>query len=680
MNKKAVKDAILKLREELELHRVAYHVQDKPTISDEMYDSLMRELLQLEKENPEFYDPLSPTQRVGGHILEEFQKFTHLVPQWSFDNVFSYEELCKWEERNLNYLKKERSLYDKPTYFAELKIDGLKVVLYYENGRLRNAVTRGDGLVGEDVTENIKTIHTIPFILPEKATIVVVGELWMSKIEFERINKEREKANLELYKNPRNTAAGTIRQLDPKVVASRRLNFFAYDTDFSQSADLATLSTSSQQVLKTQEGEINLLKKFGFNVNGESKFCKSLQQVQDLYEKWNGKNRESEDYGIDGLVIKINERTIYDNLGFTAKSPRGGIAYKFSAEEAATKLLDVVYQVGRTGSVTPVAQLEPVELSGSTVKRATLHNFDEIERLGVKIGDTVSVRKAGDIIPQIFHVFTNLRSGKEKKIVEIKNCPICGTLLQKDSDGDGVKLVCNNEKCESKIINKIIYFASRKCANIEGLGESTATALFNAGFVHKVSDIYKLTQSEILTLEGFKEKSTENLLQGIEKSKNMSLETFIMGLSIKSVGEETSHDLAKHFKNLKSFLSTDRNELEKIYGIGEKIILEIVNFLKDKENRKEIEKLLKYLHVSDFESREKSSKLDSLRFVITGSFENYSREDIEKTIKENGGSVQSSVNAKTSYLVLGSDPGSKLEKAQKLNIQIITLEDFWKLI
>ncbi len=667
MSKKSeIKNRIESLRQEIEKHRAAYYVYDNPVISDEAYDSLHKELDKLEQENPEFDDPLSPTKRVGGEILGQFEKFEHKISQWSFDNVFSFEELQKWEERNLNYLRKEKNFSETPTYFSELKIDGVKIVLYYENGRLKNAVTRGDGVVGEDVTENIKTIKTIPFVLPEKIDIVVIGELWISKKEFAKINKIREKEGLELYKNPRNLAAGTIRQLDPKIVAERKLNYFAYDTENSN--------------IQTQKEELETLKKIGFKVNGESKFCKNLEEVQKMYDTWNDGKRNLEEYGIDGLVIKINEKKIFDLLGYTAKSPRGGIAYKFSAEEAVTKLLSVTYQVGRTGSVTPVAELEPVELAGTTVKRATLHNFDEIERLGIKIDDSVMVRKAGDIIPQVFGVFENLRTGKEKKILEIKNCPICDTILIKDEAGDGVKLICPNKNCEARKINKIIYFASRKVANIEGLGESTVTALFNAGFVHNISDIYSLTKENILTLEGFKEKSTQNLLDGIEKSKTMPIEIFIMGLSIKNIGEETSIDLAKHFKALENFLQANNNELLKIYGIGEKILEEVIAFLNNKENKTEIQKLLKFIKVKDFESKEKSAKLENLRFVITGTFEKYSREDIEKIIKENDGSVQNAINNKTSFLVLGSNPGSKFEKAQKLGIKIISIEEFLELI
>jgi DNA ligase (NAD+) len=672
MNKEKIKQRISKLRDEVDKHRIAYHVEDRPTISDEVYDSLLNELAKLEDEHPEFDDVNSPTKRVGGKVLDEFVKVRHEFAQWSYDNVFSFEELKKWEERNERYLM---SNYDEnfasqnfhQDYFCELKIDGLKVILKYVDGELVQAATRGDGNEGEDVTENIKTIKTVPLKLDLQGTIFVVGEVWLSRKDFDKINKEREKNGEVLYANPRNVAAGTIRQLDTGVVAKRNLKMFVYDI-------LGRHSLSTQH-------EINLtLKALGFLVNNKSKLCKDLEEVQIYYNIWNGEKRYSEEYGIDGVVIKTNNLETADKLGYTAKSPRSGIAYKFHAEEAATKLLDVTFQVGRTGVVTPVAELVPVQLAGSTVKRATLHNFDEIERLGVKLGDTVMVRKAGDIIPQVFDVLINLRDGKEKKIVEIKKCPVCKSDLVKDESGDGVKVICPNSNCEAKVVNKIIYFASRKVADIDGLGESTVQTLFDAGFVKKVSDIYKLKYEQIAQLEGFKEKSITNLLTAIENSKTLPLEIFIMGLSINNVGEETSVDIAKHFKSLDAFLNLQKGEIERIFGIGEKIKDGILEFFANKENVAEIKELLKYVKVLDYKDNSLSQSLADMRFVVTGTFDDYGRDDIEKMIKQNGGSVQSAVNAKTSYLIVGEDAGSKLEKAQKLNIKIIGIEKFLKMI
>jgi DNA ligase (NAD+) len=667
MNKRDAEIRIVGLRKELETHRKAYYVDDKPLISDEIYDSIFHELLKLEEEYPEFDDVNSPTKRVGGKVLEEFVKVKHEFAQWSYDNVFSFEELKKWEERNERYLEKEVGEKLAGGYFCELKIDGLKVILKYVNGELVQAATRGDGNEGEDVTENIKTIKTIPLRINLSGTYHIVGEVWLAKKDFEKINNEREKSGEVLYANPRNVAAGTIRQLDTGIVAKRNLKMFVYDM-------LGEHNLESQQ-------EINLkLKELGFLVNNQSEYCKDLNDIQKYYEVWNGQMRYNEEYGIDGVVIKTKNLNAANKLGYTAKSPRSGIAYKFHAEEAATKLLDVTFQVGRTGVVTPVAELTPVQLAGSTVKRATLHNFDEIERLGVKIGDTVMVRKAGDIIPQVFDVLVNLRDGKEKKIVEIKKCPVCKSDLLKDVAGDGVKLICPNPNCQAKVVNKIIYFASRKVANIDGLGESTVQSLFDAGFVKKVSDIYKLKYEQVAQLEGFKEKSITNLLSAIENSKTLPLEIFVMGLSINNVGEETSVDIARHFKTLDAFLNLQKGEIEKIFGIGEKIKEGILEYFSKNENMQEIKELLKYIKVLDYKDNSVSQSLADMRFVVTGTFPDYGRDDIEKMIKQNGGSVQSAVNAKTSYLIVGEDAGSKLEKAQKLNIKTITIDEFLKLL
>lgn len=664
MSKQEIKKQIDDLRAEIEKHRVAYYVYDKPTISDEVYDSLMKKLILLEEAHPEFDSKNSPSKRVGGPVLGEFKKVRHQFSQWSYDNVFDFTELSKWEERNLKILEKA-GISKKMTYLTELKIDGLKVVLTYESGELVLAATRGDGEVGEDVTENIRTIRTVPLVIDEKKDLVVVGEVWLGKNDFEKINKERAKENLELYANPRNVAAGTLRQLDPKIVAKRNLKFFAYDIP----------ETKLDQKERNEK-----LKKLGFWVNDMTVYCKDLQEIQKFYDKWNGEKRFAEDYGIDGVVIKVNEQELTEMLGYTAKSPRFGIAYKFSAEEAVSKVLAVTFQVGRTGVVTPVAELEAVQLSGSTVKRATLHNFDEIERLGIKVGDQVMVRKAGDIIPQVFDVLKSLRAGNEKEIKVPKKCPECKSDLVKDTEGGGVKLACINDFCKEKIINKIIYFASKKNANIEDLGESTIRLFYDLKIIQKISDIYKLKAKDIEGLEGFKEKSINNLLTSIENSRTQNLERFISSLSINGVGEETAIDLARNFKTFENFKTAVHADLLTIYGIGEKTIEEIENWQKNNEVQKEVGEILKFVSVSDYKDNSKSKKLSDLRFVITGTFKEHSRDQIEQIIKENGGSVQSAVNAKTSYLVVGEDAGSKLEKAKKLGVKTISISDFSRLI
>jgi DNA ligase (NAD+) len=741
-----MKEKIEKLRKEIELHNYNYHVLDNPTISDEVFDALFKDLLELEQKYPEYKNENSPTKRVGGRILENFKKVKHEIPQYSFEKVFDFEELKKWEERNLRILQKttpsnssnlppllSEGELEQLEYFCELKIDGLKVILKYENGILVQAATRGDGSVGEDVTENIKTIRTIPLKLAispnltlageeqNNRTIYVTGEVWMAKKDFEKINEERKKENLSLYANPRNTAAGTLRQLDTSIVAKRNLKFFAYDIQL----EMSSLDKEDKEILIknflggwSQEKVNQKLKEFGFLVNPEIRVCKNLDQIQKFFEKWNTEKRNEEEYGIDGLVIKMNDLKIANELGFTANAPRADVAYKFKAEEVVSTILAVTYQVGRTGVITPVAELEPVEIAGSIVKRATLHNFDEIRRLGVKIGDKVMVRKAGDIIPQVFGVLENLRNGDEKDILEIRNCPVCGTTLTRslslapspkervaEQSEQNVKIICPNKNCPEKIKGRIIYFASRNCMNIEGLGEKTIEEFFDAGFVKNISDIYKLDFDKILGREGWKEKSVNNLKEAIENSKNPNLEKFIVSLGINTVGEETAIDLAKNFGSFENFWGTKteqttpsnssnlppllselelKQKLSLIYGIGEKTIYEIVEFMKDKENQKEISEILKYIKPKTWQEGQIgqtiSQKLEDKRFVITGTFEKMSREEIENLIKQNGGKTQNDVNAKTSFLILGENPGSKFEKAKKINIKIISLEEFLEII
>jgi DNA ligase (NAD+) len=676
-DKKDIQEKIEKLRKEVELHNYNYHILDNPKISDEVFDALFKELVKLENENPGFQNENSPTKRVGGAVLENFKKVKHEVAQWSYEKVFDFDELQKWEERNLRILEKNSegnfaSQNFPLKYFCELKIDGLKVILKYENGNLVQAATRGDGSEGEDVTENIKTIRTIPLKISAKEKIYVIGEVWIAKKDFEKINEERKKENLELYANPRNTAAGTLRQLDTKVVSRRKLKYFAYDIKGVN--------------FETQENVNNKLIEFGFLVNNENRLCKNLNEIQEYFEKWNGNIRNEQEYGVDGLVIKMNDLKIAEELGFTAQAPRSDVAYKFKAEEAVSTILDITFQVGRTGVITPVAELEPVELAGSTVKRATLHNFDEIKRLGVKMGDKVMVRKAGDIIPQVFGVLKNLRTGKEKEIETPTSCPVCNSVLEKDTENAGVKLICKNKKCPEKIKGRIVYFVSRNCMNIDGLGEKIIEQFYNEKLIKNISDLYKLDYDRIAKLEGWKEKSIDNLKKSIENSKNPLLEKFIVSLGINTVGEETAIDLAKNFETFENFWITKshitylKEKLSSIYGIGEKTIFEILEFMKDEENQKEIAEILKYVKPQKYKNTNIGNIFLDKRFVITGTFEKYSRDEIEKIIKENGGSVQNAVNAKTTFLIVGEDAGSKLKKAQDLKVKTISIEEFLKMI
>lgn len=663
MNKNDAKVKIEELRNLLEKHRVLYHVHDKPIISDEVYDSLMLELSKLEKEFPEFVSPTSPTHRIGGEPLDHFEKVKHEIKQWSFDNVFSFQELSDWEDRNLTILKKA-GITKRPSYVAEIKIDGLKVVLTYKDGVLMRAATRGDGEIGEDITENIKTVKVIPLILQEKVSVTVIGEAWMKKKDLEKINKERECQGLALYANTRNLTAGTLRQLDSKVVASRNIQIYAYDVE--------------QSNLKSQEEELIFLEKNNFLVNKDRKICHNLKDVQEFYESWINK-RKIEDYGIDGLVIKINERDIWDSLGYTAKSPRGGIAYKFPAEEVTTKLLAITMQVGRTGVVTPVAELEPVLLAGSVVSRATLHNADEIKRLDVRVLDTVQLRKAGDVIPEIFGVFIELRPKNSKEFVMPTRCPECDSVLVKENVGkvESVGFYCKNKNCPAKHLEGLIHFVSKKGMNIEELGGKTVETFHDIGLINDFSSIFNLKKTDIEGLEGFGEKSAENIIASIEKARVVPLHKLLFALGVRHLGEQTAKDIANYFGDFQKIQKANYDELIAVEGIGEKVAESIIFYFKDEHNQKVLEKLLKEIKI--ISEKKVVGKLSGLTFVITGTLPSLSRDEAKEIIEKNGGHVSSSVSAKTSYLLCGENAGSKLSEANKFGVKIIDENEFIKM-
>lgn len=670
MHKAEISKRVQELRSLLEKHRVLYHVHDKPTISDEAYDSLMSELVQLEKTYPELKSATSPTVRIGGEPLSHFEKVKHEIKQWSFDNVFSFEELKEWEERNLTILKKSNYGNKKISYIAELKIDGLKVVLTYKDGVLIRAATRGDGEIGEDITENIKTVKVIPLTISEKTPITVIGEAWMEKKELDIINKKRGKEGLPLYANTRNLSAGTLRQLDPKIVAKRNIQIFAYDIETATDTPLYT----------SQIEELRALEHFGFLVNKDRKLCATLEEVQAFYNEWITK-RKHEDYGIDGLVVKVNERDIWDVLGYTAKSPRGGVAYKFPAEEATTILKSITLQVGRTGAVTPVAELVPVLVSGSTVSRASLHNSDEIERLDVRVGDTVQIRKAGDVIPEIFGVFKELRP-KGAKIWQMPTkCPECGSTLVREKIGKDISAAwyCKNDACDAKHLENLTYFVSKKGMNIDGLGEKIIETFHDIGLITDTASIYMLKKEDISQLEGFGEKSAENIIASINSSKNVPLHKFIYALGIRHVGEQTAKDIAKHFKTFSSFRKATYDELSHVEGIGEKVADSIVQYFSKEKHNTLIEKLLKHIHIQKIENVS-HGKLLGKTFVITGTLPTLSRDEAKKIIEEHGGKTSSSVSSKTSYVLAGENSGSKYTDAQKLKIKIISEEEFLKML
>jgi len=659
-----MKDRLNKLKELLEKHRYLYHVLDKPEISDEAYDSLVKELESIEQEHPELITPDSPTQRVGGEPLKEFSKVTHAHQQWSFDDVFDLDELKKWEEKVKNFMKKAGVENERLEYCCELKIDGLKVILTYEDGVLKQGATRGDGTVGEDVTHNIKTIQSIPLKLKKQINITVVGEVWLSKKNLKKINKERDKNGEPVYANTRNLAAGSLRQLDPKITASRGLDSFLYDID-----------QISEIPAKTQYEEIEVLSQLGFKANPFAKVCSSPDDIQKFYTEWT-KKRHDLDYELDGIVIKVNSVKIQQALGYTGKSPRWGVAYKFPAEQVTTVVEDIVLQIGRTGVLTPVAHLKPVIVAGSKVSRATLHNEDEIKRLDVRIGDTVILQKAGDVIPDIVSVVQELRPLKSKPYIFPKRVPMCG--------GDGSIERIPGEaawRCVSKDSfdqqkRRFYYFVSKKCFDIDGLGPKIIDVLLEQGLISSFDDIFTLKRGDLLALPRFAEKSVDNLLESIEKVRTISLPRFLASLSISQVGEETAYDISKYFGSIEKISQAAFEEIESIYGVGPIVAKSLYEWFRDSDNKKLINNLLKQVKIEEVKA---GQKLQGKSFVFTGTL-NMDRVAAQETVRRLGGEVSSSVSKNTTYVVVGENAGSKLEKAQQLGVAVINEEDFLTLV
>ncbi len=668
-----LKKHVEKLRAQIDDLRYRYHVLNDPEITDQMYEGLMDELRKIEAKHPEIIIPESPTQRVAGKPLDKFEKTTHKVAQWSFDDAFSEEDMMNWQEKALNYLERQLGYRPKDVeYMCELKIDGLHMVFTYEKGLLKLAATRGDGKVGENVTQNIRTIKSVPLKLKEETDLIAEGEVWMGRKTLEQLNIEREIKHEPLFANPRNAAAGTIRQLDPKIVAERKLDVFVYDLSFGE-------------IPPTQDEELKRLEKLGFKVNPHRKLCKNIKEVVDFWKEWQ-KKRSSEEYWLDGLVIKINQRKYQEDLGYTGKSPRWGIALKFPAEQATTKIKEIYVQVGRTGALTPVALMDPVKLAGTTVTHATLHNFDEIRRLGVRVGDMVVVEKAGDIIPKVVRVLEKMRTGEEKEFKEPKNCPICHSSVEKIKSSDKNKkneglLFCLNKNCFAQELRKMIHFASKKAFDIEHLGEKIVEQLVNEGLIKDPADFFTLTAGDLKPLERWGEKSASNLVQAIADKKNISLGRFVNALSIKHVGEQTAIDLAEHFVSLEKFLKATPEELKEIDGVGVEVSSAVIEFLKDKENIKFIEKML-YNGVRVLNQIKKAvgGKLSGQIFVLTGTLSTLSRDEAKEKIRALGGNVVESVSKKTTAVVAGQEPGSKLAKAEKLGIKILDENNFLTLL
>ncbi len=659
-----------KLRKTIEKHRRLYHTLDKPEITDAAYDALVVELDDLEKKYPELRTPDSPTERVGGEPLKEFKKVVHKVPQWSFNDAFEEGDIVAFDERVKKVLKENLGGNISPSYVCELKIDGLKIVLEYEKGLLIRAATRGDGTVGEDVTANVKTIHSVPLHLSRPVDVIVEGEVWMSKSNLKRLNSRRQNAGEEVFANPRNAAAGSIRQLDPKIAASRKLDNFAYD-----------LSRTSETFPRTQFEELEYLEGLGFNVNKNRSLVKDVAGIMEYWRTWQ-KKRETIDYLLDGIVIKVNERKFQDALGYTGKAPRFGIAFKFPAEQVTTVIKDIVFQVGRTGVVTPVAIFSPVKVAGSTVARATLHNEDEIKRLDVRLGDTVIIQKAGDVIPDIVSVVKELRTGKEKVFSFPTHVPECG------GDGKIERIVgqaahrCVDRNSFTLLRRKLRYATSKPALNIDGMGPKIIDAFLEHGLISSLPDIFELEKDEILELPRFAELSAENIVKAVEVARKTTLPRLITALSIDHVGEETAYLLAGHFKTVEKIREATREELEKINGVGPVVAESLSKWFGSKANGKMLDRLLSHLKIEKAApaAAAGAAKLSGLTFVLTGTLSSLERNEAESKIRAKGGKVSSSVSKKTSYVVAGAEPGSKLEKANELGVKTLSEQEFLKML
>jgi DNA ligase (NAD+) len=656
------------LTKSINRYRTALHVRDEELIPESARDTLMKELMELERAYPELITPESPTQRIAGAALAKFSKVRHEVPQWSFNDAFTKEDVEDFGARVVRMLSAQFPA-PKPTFTAELKIDGLKVVLTYRKGKLVTAATRGDGSIGEDVTHNVRTISSVPLELSRPVDAIVEGEVWMSAKSLVATNKERAAAGEPLFANPRNAAAGAIRQLDPAVAARRGLDTFMYD-----------VARTSEELPSTQAEELHYLRDLGFNVNPHVLVAKNISEVEKYWNIWQQKAKK-EDYWIDGVVIKVNERRYQEALGYTGKAPRFAIAWKFPAEQVTTVVEDIVLQVGRTGVITPVAHLHPVSVAGTTVSRATLHNEDEINRLDLRIGDTVILQKAGDVIPDIVRVLPELRQGSEKKFAWPRTVPECG--------GDGrIERVPGEAawRCVAKnsfavLRRKLRHFASRGALNIEGLGPSTIDALMEKNLVADFDDFFTLREGDVLELEGFADISAKKLIESIQRVAHKTpLARLIAGLSIPQVGEETALLLARRYSTLDQIANADVEELAAIHGIGPVVAEAIAKWFAEKSNKALIKRLQKVLTVVNDEQGKTSGKYAGKTFVLTGGLSSMSRDEAKEKLRALGAAVSSSVSSKTDYVVAGEDAGSKLAKAEELGVRVLSEREFLKLI
>jgi len=670
MIKKEAKKRIEKLRKEIQHHDYLYYVLDKPEISDAAYDSLKKELIELEKQFPEFITSDSPTQRVGGPPLEKFEKVKHRVSMLTLQDAMNKSEMEDWQKRIKRLLSP--SEMKNLDFFAELKMDGLATSLVYKNGIFKQGATRGDGYTGEDITQNVKTVRCIPlrlrleellkkYKIPEE--IEIRGEIFMGKKAFEKLNQKQKKRGEATFANPRNAAAGSVRQLDPKTTAKRKLTFFGYDTvsDFGQ---------------KTHQENHEIIKILGIPENPFNRYCKNLEEVIKFHEEI-GKKRDKLPYEIDGVVVNVNDDNLFKKLGFVGRTPRGAVAFKFPGFQATTKVKNIVTQVGRTGKITPVAVLEPVGVGGVIISRATLHNEDEIKRLGVKIGDTVIVQRAGDVIPEVIETLPSLRTGKEKKFRFPKKCPACGSeLIRKPGEVD---FYCPNKNCFALRRRFLYHFVSKKAFDIVHVGPKIIDRLLDEGLIEDAVDIFKLEKGDLAVLERFGEKSAQNIMDSIEKAKNIPLARFIYALGIRHVGEETAIDLANRFVSIEKVKKASLEDINKIPDIGDVVAKSIYDWFRNKESLKLVDGLIK-VGVKIISPKRIEAKLKGLTFVFTGILKILTRDEAKEKVRFLGGDISSLVSKETDFVVVGESPGSKFEKAKKLGIKTIGEEEFLKML
>lgn len=667
MSRSSADKRIQQLRKEIRRHEHLYYVEANPEVSDFEFDQLVNELKKLEAEYPELITPDSPTQRVGEQPVEGFPTAAHRTPMISLDNSYSFDELEEFDAR-VRKIIGDRSI----EYIAELKIDGSSVSIVYENGKLARGVTRGDGTRGDIVTANIRTIRSVPLSLHGRYAslpyLEVRGEVYLSRAKFQEINDAQEEAGLELFANPRNAAAGSLRLKDPKLAAARKLDVFIY-----------SLLPEGKPLASGQWESFELLREMGFKANPNSSRCRSLEDVKAYCNRWEEK-RDSLDYEIDGVVVKVNDFNLRQELGSTSKFPRWATAFKFQPKQATTQIHDIRVQVGRTGALTPVAVMEPVLLAGSTIAHATLHNEEEIRRKDIRIGDFVLIEKGGDVIPKVVKVIESKRPSGVRKFVMPRTCPECGAAVVRP-EGEAVAR-CPSLACPAKLKGSVLHFASRKAMNIEGLGEKLVDQLMEKKMLHDYASIYDLKLDELVELERFGKKSAENLLQQIENSKSRALDQQLYALGIRFVGETVGKLVANHYSRIDEIAAAGVEELQSIAGIGERIATSIVEFFSIDQNRKLVERLKEHGLFRAVQKRKKTAgtALAGLTFVITGALESYSRDEAKAAIEQLGGKVSSSVSKKTSYLVCGADPGSKLDNANKLGVPVLDEAAFKELL